>query len=714
MSSTVHAHHATQTTASSSSLLTPPASQLRPRASSVSNGLSLNGLSPRIRSNSNLPPEPQTPSALVRKDTAPTTTIGSLTPATSGLGLSLAGSGSAPTTTTTTNGTGTSMSDQHPGTLDRSMLSVLLSLGAAATSSIPLPPLVRSQSQPPPSSSASSTNHSSLLSPHVNGGVSNGYTYKPHKPIPRQAQSQQRSWGTQFQTTHHVSPGVYTNVRSNSDEDSTPPQSPFTSLFVSPPSPISLLPTPPFQHSHHRRYWSLHKRHPRSLYAPLFFLLLTFVLTTTPVLISLWSLPIPSLKHIPKTLGDISTLLNEIRTYAGNGNGNIGGGGGGGGRMHVLLVLSLTTMWKHAWSIPGSVLLNVMAGGLMGKGSGWVWMMTIYMTFLTSCGTVFATLLSRPLGGIVNVLFPKAVALTRGALEGDISSRSGGEEGFEEGVWDEKLGRMVVVRRQGVVVPMSGKRMNEGMMEGSRKKTTPTWVRLVVMRVVGVVPWSGINVACGVVGVSLWDCFVGSFIGTLPWTAVTCQIGDIIQTLSATSFAASAASTTNASSTSGTFLPYDASAATPQTLSSVLASPAVVTKLVFLSALSLGPVLFRGRLKALVSSSGEEESGDGKMETEMVFGGRKGSEYESDEQTVVGSDDSHSRRPFFGHHKHKRTGSKWAFWRKIVADRGNASEWESGGKGGRCGDSGESSRRGSMDEDVDVESFSEGSFEGGR
>jgi uncharacterized membrane protein YdjX (TVP38/TMEM64 family) len=42
---------------------------------------------------------------------------------------------------------------------------------------------------------------------------------------------------------------------------------------------------------------------------------------------------------------------------------------------------------------------------------------------------------------------------------------------------------------------------------------------------VGIVPWSGINVACGVLGVSLRDCFLGTFIGAIPWTAVTCQVG---------------------------------------------------------------------------------------------------------------------------------------------------------------------------------------------
>ena len=56
------------------------------------------------------------------------------------------------------------------------------------------------------------------------------------------------------------------------------------------------------------------------------------------------------------------------------------------------------------------------------------------------------------------------------------------------------------------------------------KPRSSPWVRLSVMRLIGVVPWSGINIACGVCNVSLTDCMLGTFIGCLPWTAVTCQV----------------------------------------------------------------------------------------------------------------------------------------------------------------------------------------------
>jgi len=94
-----------------------------------------------------------------------------------------------------------------------------------------------------------------------------------------------------------------------------------------------------------------------------------------------------------------------------------------------------------------------------------------------------------------------------------------------------------------------------------------------------VVPWSGINIACGLCGVAISDCFLGSFIGSLPWTAVTCQIGDILQTVASTP------------------------SPTSQTISSLLTSPEILLKLIFLSFLSLAPILGRERLRGIISNS---------------------------------------------------------------------------------------------------------------
>ena len=108
-------------------------------------------------------------------------------------------------------------------------------------------------------------------------------------------------------------------------------------------------------------------------------------------------------------------------------------------------------------------------------------MATLLLAVLTTVGSILATLLSAPLSPFITRFLPRPLALARNIFEAD-----------------------------------SGE---------STKAPSPTWVRLTVFRLVGIVPWSGINVACGVLGVSLRDCFLGTFIGAIPWTAVTCQVG---------------------------------------------------------------------------------------------------------------------------------------------------------------------------------------------
>jgi uncharacterized membrane protein YdjX (TVP38/TMEM64 family) len=119
---------------------------------------------------------------------------------------------------------------------------------------------------------------------------------------------------------------------------------------------------------------------------------------------------------------------------------------------------------------------NVLAGALFSP-----LLATLLLAVLTTVGSILATLLSAPLSPFLTRFFPRPLALARSIFEADSGN--------------------------------------------STKASSPTWVRLTVFRLVGIVPWSGINVACGVLGVALWDCFLGTFIGAIPWTAVTCQVG---------------------------------------------------------------------------------------------------------------------------------------------------------------------------------------------
>ncbi|KAJ3845150.1 snare associated Golgi protein-domain-containing protein [Lentinula raphanica] len=273
-----------------------------------------------------------------------------------------------------------------------------------------------------------------------------------------------------------------------------------------------------------------------SMHAPIVFVICLFPLSTVLVLLALSSLPISF--SWPKTLTDLAELGKDLHRYSESGWIPLA---------HVVGVLALTAVWKHAWSIPGSVIWNVLAGALFSPVFA-----TILLTILTTIGSLCASLLAAPLAPLIMRFLPRVLDMTRAALEGDagkpVSSTSTGSE-------------------------------TEVKSISSRTQSSGAWVRLSVLRLVGVVPWSGINIACGVCGVPVWDCMLGSFIGTLPWTAVTCQIGDILQTVA-----------------------Y-APSATSQTVSSLLMSPEIIIKLVFLSFLSLAPILARDHLKSLISTS---------------------------------------------------------------------------------------------------------------
>lgn len=212
---------------------------------------------------------------------------------------------------------------------------------------------------------------------------------------------------------------------------------------------------------------------------------------------------------------------------------------------------------------------NVLAGALFHPLLG-----TLLMTFLTAVGSVFATLLATPLAPVLTRFFPRPVQMTRTALEGSTESE------------------------------------NALQVSTKSSSSSPAWVRLSVLRLVGVVPWSGLNIACGLTGVSLRDCILGALIGCLPWTAVTCQIGDILQTVSLV----------KASEAAGDAV-RDGLSKTA-TVSSVLAQPSMIFELVFLTVLSLAPILGRDYLRKLISpetaSEPQTESTENKTEEEEV------------------------------------------------------------------------------------------------
>ncbi len=120
------------------------------------------------------------------------------------------------------------------------------------------------------------------------------------------------------------------------------------------------------------------------------------------------------------------------------------------------------------------VLQNILVGTLLQPLQA-----LFLLTVITSFGSFGAYLLSRPLAPLIALAFPKPLAMVRNALnpEDDLDS-----------------------------------------------KDASVWRRLLVMRAMGIVPWSGMNVACGVVGVDVLTFLLTTAAGSASWSYVTASV----------------------------------------------------------------------------------------------------------------------------------------------------------------------------------------------
>ncbi|KAJ9120697.1 hypothetical protein QFC22_002628 [Naganishia vaughanmartiniae] len=280
---------------------------------------------------------------------------------------------------------------------------------------------------------------------------------------------------------------------------------------------------------------------------------LVFVISLGIVAAAVVSLPIASLKSLPKKVSDLQILSAEIRSYMASSSA---------GWWHTVFVLTLTGMWKHSWSVPGAVVLvrdfiyalgNILVGSLLDPIPA-----LLLLTFITSFGSLGAYSLSRPLAPLIALIFPKPLALVRSAINGSDQPT-------------ENIAMHDLTTRR----------------PASDSAVQPTiWRRLLIMRAMGLVPWSGMNVACGVVGVNPVTFLLTTAAGTASWSYVTASVGDILHQMAIPA----------SSGVGMDGLPLtDPNAMGGQSLSSLLRDPALIFKMVVLSLISLIPALFKSR-----------------------------------------------------------------------------------------------------------------------
>lgn len=188
----------------------------------------------------------------------------------------------------------------------------------------------------------------------------------------------------------------------------------------------------------------------------------------------------------------------------------------------------------------------------------------LLLTLITATGSLFSYLLSRPLAPLIAVLFPKPLALVRAALAPDqvpLPPTASHEVG-------EKVSS-VQIASDPASPPVGADSGNS------------VWRRLLIMRAMGFVPWSGMNVACGVVNVDWRVFWLTTAAGSASWSYVTASVGNILSRLAIPPAALESG--------------IGEDVIDGESLTSLLRDPVLIAKLVFLSGLTLLPVVLKRR-----------------------------------------------------------------------------------------------------------------------
>jgi hypothetical protein len=284
-----------------------------------------------------------------------------------------------------------------------------------------------------------------------------------------------------------------------------------------------------------------------------------FVVSFLLVVYAVMSMPVTHLKSMPTSTTDLQLLSADIRSYMRSSNA---------GWWHTVGVLIYVGCWKHAWSVPGAVVLNILVGSLFDPIPA-----LGLITLITATGSLGAYMLSRPLTPLIGVLFPKPLAMVKAALAPDSVP---------------KPSNVASVRGE-TVTPI---RVSDDPREpalGSPEDRPNVWSRLLLMRAMGFVPWSGMNVACGVVGVDWRIFWLTTAGGSASWSYVTASVGNILGSL--------------ALPTTG----EDGTVIQGESLTSLLRDPWLIAKLVGLTLLTMLPVLLKRRVRR---PTGEDTDSD--------------------------------------------------------------------------------------------------------
>lgn len=254
----------------------------------------------------------------------------------------------------------------------------------------------------------------------------------------------------------------------------------------------------------------------------LFFLMTAFVGSTVCILLALSTLPLHLPSHITDlTLAEIRDMSMSLREYSRSSNQAF---------VHTLAVLGAFFTWKQAFTVPGSIIMNVVFGAMYGT-----WFGTLYTSLLTAFGGMLCYLLMAPLGPFISAMpgLSKGLQKMRKALQGNLNAPSRPSTALTSN-WqptglaaDDLRIRGHPDRRgsNGAAVRRPSKKYKASQKPG---KNNNLWSYLLVLRLLPVVPYGLMNIACSVLRVPLLPYTVTLGLGSIPWNACTVQIGDLL------------------------------------------------------------------------------------------------------------------------------------------------------------------------------------------
>lgn len=256
-----------------------------------------------------------------------------------------------------------------------------------------------------------------------------------------------------------------------------------------------------------------------SMAGPIGVLFVIFAASTCIVIFAISTLNLA----LPKSLSQVLEQATALKAYSKTSNA---------ASIHILGVLGIMFIWKQAFSskrqsylsvarpdndvVPGSLLTNVLFGSLYG-----VFYATLISSFATAVGSLACYYMSSKCGPLVHYLMPRPLA----TLQKNIDAKA--------------------------------------------KTKSDLFSYLLLMRLFPLLPYAVLNIAGGVLNVPISTFFWTLVLGSIPFNAVTTQVGDLLSSL-----------------------PADAAS----NLSSIW-TPALFFKLITISTISALPVLFKSRIQ---------------------------------------------------------------------------------------------------------------------